>query len=321
MSFVTPLATDDHPNVNVAPVTSTMAARSSASSTSETSPSAALSSAAKSVVSGPGTTSSSRNTTASAPGAVSNSSSYSVDLSRPASSSRFPTTSSEQATDTAAAFASSSAAASSSSAVAANSQTASQATSSHSWLTIGTFAGVVAGSFVTGAFIAGLFVFALLRKRSKRERHISQGRYVPDHDYTYSGGKASAMSTVTTLAEPSFLPQQTEDAEARRRILSLTDQIDQHVENFYHSRKVHVDGMLEAKISSYETQQMPNPLAGCFELATHPLTLIRHCLAFHMFSQTVAPGEDTHLILPTDIAGIVGAVYHKCLSPSTSRGK
>lgn len=201
-------------------------------------------------------------------------------------------------------------------------QSALQSESSLSWLTTATFAGTVAGSFILGALVAGLLVFGLLRRRSKRGHHVSENGYIPHHDnHAYGGGKASAMSTVTTLAEPTYLSQQTEDAEARRRILSLTDQIDQHVENFYRNSKVHVDETIEAQISPFETRQMPNPLASCFEYAAHPLVLIRHCLAFHVFCQTVAPGEDTELLLPPEIAGMVGEVYHKCLSSKTSRGK
>lgn len=202
------------------------------------------------------------------------------------------------------------------------SQSALQSRSSLSWLTTTTFAGTVAGSFVLGALIAGVFVFGLLRRRSKRGHQVTENRYTPHHDhYACGGGKASAMSTVTTLAEPTYLSQQTEDAEASRRILCLTDQIDQHVENFYRNNKVHVDETIEAQISSYETRQMPNPLASCFEYATHPLVLIRHCLAFHVFCQTVAPGEDTELLLPPEIAGMVGEMYHKCLSSKTSRSR
>lgn len=117
------------------------------------------------------------------------------------------------------------------------------------------------------------------------------------------------------------MPQQVEDAEVKRRILNLTDQIDQHVENFYHNRKIKTDRSVEERIARYETQQMPNSLTACFELATHPLALIKHCLAFHIFSQTIAPGEDTELILPAEIAGMVSAMYQRCLSPNTSRGK
>lgn len=177
---------------------------------------------------------------------------------------------------------------------------------------------------MAGAFVAGLLVFALLKKRSKRskpEHHIDRSTFSSSHDLAYIGEKGSPMMTVTTLVEPNFLPQQAEDAEVKRRILNLTDQIDQHVENFYHNRKIQADAKVEAKIACYETRQMPNSLASCFELATHPSALIKHCLAFHIFSQTIAPGEDTELILPTEIAGMVSAMYQKCLSPNTSRGK
>lgn len=197
------------------------------------------------------------------------------------------------------------------------------AQSSDSWLSIATFSGAVAGSFTAGALVAGLLVFSLLKKRPKpeSERYTDRSTYSSNNDLAYIGAKGLPTVTVTALVEPGFLPQQLEDAEVKRRILSLTDQIDQHVEYFYHNRNIKADGNVEAKMACYETQQMPNSLAACFELATHPLALIKHCLAFHIFSQTIAPGEDTELILPTEIAGMVSAMYQKCLSPNTSRGK
>lgn len=176
---------------------------------------------------------------------------------------------------------------------------------------------------MAGFLTASLIAFILLKKRSKRDCYISQVGYYPSLDQAYYGEKGVPILTLTAAAaaaDKHYLPQQAEDAQVERRILTLTDQIDQHVESFYSNRKINMDPNVEAKISAYETRQLPNPLALCFETASHPLVLVRHCLAFHIFSQTVGPGEDAQLILPPEIAGMISTMYHRCLSPTTSQG-
>lgn len=128
------------------------------------------------------------------------------------------------------------------------------------------------------------------------------------------------MMSISSVGSFEFLPQQADDMEVQRRLSTILDQVDQHVENFYSKSIVPLNSQLEADLMRFETSQLSKPLAACFAHASDPTVLIKHCLTFHIFNLTVAPGTGTQPLLPPDIAGMVAAVYNKSLSPTSSKG-
>lgn len=129
------------------------------------------------------------------------------------------------------------------------------------------------------------------------------------------------MVSIASVGGLDFLPQQADDAEVQRKLSTVIDQIDQHVENFYSNREIRLDAALEDDLFDFETPGLAQPLAVCFTNTTHPTILIKHCLAFLIFNLTLAPGEGTQPLLPAELASTIAAVYNKTLSPSTSKGK
>lgn len=184
----------------------------------------------------------------------------------------------------------------------------------------GAIAGAAVGCFVAGALIAALISFFIFKKRAKRNRNAARGAYVPGSEPRYGGEKGTPMISVAAMGGLDFLPQQAADAEVRTKLSTVIDQIDQHVENFYNNRSIPLDANLESELSRFETSQLAQPLAACFENATNPMLLIKHCLAFHIFNLTVAPGEGTQPLLPQDLAGTVAAIYNRTVSHSASKG-
>lgn len=128
------------------------------------------------------------------------------------------------------------------------------------------------------------------------------------------------MMEISSVGSFEFLPQQADDMEVQRRLSTILDQIDQHVENFYSNIIVPLNSTLEADLSRFETSQLSQPLAACVANTSSPTVLIKHCLAFHIFNLTVAPGKGTQPLLPPEIAGMVSAVYNKSLSPTCPKG-
>ena len=128
------------------------------------------------------------------------------------------------------------------------------------------------------------------------------------------------MVQVAAVGGLDFLPQQAGDAEVAAKLSTVIDQVDQHVENFYANNNVPLSASIEAELSRFETSQLPQPLAACFEVTGNPTALIKHCLAFHIFNLTIAPGEGTQPLLPPELSSMVAAVYNRSLSPSTSKG-
>lgn len=185
----------------------------------------------------------------------------------------------------------------------------------------GAIAGAAVGGIVAGALIAGLIGFFLLKKRARKDRYVSRNTYVPAASPAYGGEKGTPMVSIASAATMDFLPQQADDAEVSRKISTVVDQIDQHVENFYANRGAPMDANREAEISRFETSELPLPLAACFQNSGAPMTLIKHCLAYHIFNLTMSPSEHAMPLLPAEIAGVVTSMYHKSLSPVASKGK
>ena len=182
-------------------------------------------------------------------------------------------------------------------------------------------AGAAVGCFIGGALIAAFACFLFFKRRSQHDRRTTGSSYVIAPTPTHGTEKDMPVVSVAPAGTFDFLPQQADDAEVQRKLSTVTDQIDQHVENFYSNRNIPLDATLEAELSRFETSQLPQPLAACFEYAASPTVLIKHCLAFHIFNLTLAPGEGTHPLLPPELAGMVGAVYNRSLSSSASKGK
>ncbi|KAK5077492.1 hypothetical protein LTR70_009696 [Exophiala xenobiotica] len=182
----------------------------------------------------------------------------------------------------------------------------------------GKIAGAAVGCFITGALVVALVSFFLFKKRSQRNRYAARSTYLPGPEPRYGGEKGTPMVSVAPVGNLDFLPQQADDAEVQRKLSTVIDQIDQHVENFYSNRNIRLNANLEDELSRFETSELAQPLAACFEHTTNPTALIKHCLAFHIFNLTLAPGEGTQPLLPAELAGTIAAVYNKSLSPSTS---
>ena len=193
-------------------------------------------------------------------------------------------------------------------------------TSSSDSLPPGAVAGAAIGCFIAGALIATLAAFFFFKKRSQRNRHAARSTYVPASEPRFGGEKGTPLVAVAGVGGLDFLPEQADDAEIQRKVSTVIDQIDQHVENFYSNSSIPLNANVEAELSRFETSQLSRPLAACFEHAANPTTLIKHCLAFHIFNLTLAPGEGTEPLLPPDLAGTISAVYTKSLLPSTSKG-
>lgn len=183
----------------------------------------------------------------------------------------------------------------------------------------GAIAGVAVGCFIVGALVGALVCCFLFKKRLQRNRYAARSTYLTGPEPPYDGEKGTPMVSIASVGGLDFLPQQADDAEVQRKLSTVIDQIDQHVENFYSNREIRLDAALEDDLFDFETPGLAQPLAVCFTNTTHPTILIKHCLAFLIFNLTLAPGEGTQPLLPAELASTIAAVYNKTLSPSTSK--
>lgn len=202
------------------------------------------------------------------------------------------------------------------------SNTATTRPAASSGISTAALAGAAVGCLILGALIAGLIAFFILKKRSRsRDRYVSRDTYVPTASPAYGGEKGTPMVSIASVPNMDFLPQQADDAEVKRKLSTVLDQIDQHVENFYGNRAASMSPNWEAEISRFETNELSLPLAACFQNSNVPMTLIKHCLAYHVFNLTMSPGEHGTPLLPPEMAGMVAAMYHKSLSTAATKGQ
>ena len=133
--------------------------------------------------------------------------------------------------------------------------------------------------------------------------------------------KGVPAASVVAITGLEFLPQQADEAEVGRKLSEITTKIDEHVDTFYRNLSIPLDINLEEDLARFETSRLPQSIAACFDLASNPTTLIKHCLAFHISNLILAPGAGTQPLLPTEIAGMIASVYRRSLDPSVPRGK
>ncbi|KAK4936319.1 hypothetical protein LTR66_015355 [Elasticomyces elasticus] len=170
------------------------------------------------------------------------------------------------------------------------------------------------------------------RRSSKSTRYAAPANYSRAPTDTSSGGYGSEKAAAATVAGVGagaagasaiagldFLPQQADDHEVSQKLSTVLDQIGLHVENFYADAPVPLNAALESELSRFETSQLPQPLAACFERAQHPTVLIKHCLAFHIVNLTLAPGKDVNPILPPELSGVVGGAYLRTLQQNATK--
>jgi len=113
-------------------------------------------------------------------------------------------------------------------------------------------------------------------------------------------------SSNPTISIETILPQQADDATVKQKVLILFDQVELHVDNFYHEDAVQLTPEQEGALSKFGTPALSKPLVSLLETATRRNRLIKHCLAFYAVS-LVTPSDRSRGLLPYELHAMLSA--------------
>lgn len=180
-----------------------------------------------------------------------------------------------------------------------------------SHISSGAIAGISIACTVLGACFAFLLIMCLRRTQSKSSSRHRKGR-------SYHLQKSSRAENTTKEAPPTstnstaknphshptidlFLPQQADDDAVRQRILTLFDQIEQHVDNFYGQYAEKVSAEQEGELSRYSTPILTEPLAALLERSYRKTAVIKHCLGFYAIT-SISSMLGSESLMPKDVS-------------------
>jgi hypothetical protein len=102
----------------------------------------------------------------------------------------------------------------------------------------------------------------------------------------------------------SLLPQEADDNTVRGKVSTLFDQFELHIENYYRDVRVSIPPAAESELSRFSSPHLSEPLVALLNSTSRPMTVIKHGLAFHVMSLTLATGESARTLLPQELVGV-----------------
>ncbi|KAI9870378.1 MAG: hypothetical protein M1830_004320 [Pleopsidium flavum] len=98
----------------------------------------------------------------------------------------------------------------------------------------------------------------------------------------------------------SYLPQSADDKAVKNNVSTLFEQIELHVENFYHDSTVSMYADADPELSKFDSPYLPRPLTTLFPQSRSRIPLIKHCLAQFIVSSISIPTNHERSFLPPD---------------------
>ena len=189
------------------------------------------------------------------------------------------------------------------------------AISSKNRLPNGTVAGIVIAAAIGLAFITFLLTFLFMRRRKDTVSSSQQS-----DSSAFGTSKAIQQSQQSSQSErkepflmastkhagdtPAYLPQSADDSTIQRRVSTLIDQLDLHVENFYLDEGKPEARKIDKDIRLFETSRLPKSLPDCLSQISGSRLLIKHALAHYTTSAISANDRDTSNLLPDEFTGL-----------------
>lgn len=182
-------------------------------------------------------------------------------------------------------------------------------------LSDGAVAGVVIGAAVALALITFLVTFLFMRSRqhnqgSKRRRSGANGRGTMELGTLREHGKSPEpkrplVTEQTVMSRgpgtwESYLPQSADDKAVKNNVSTLLEQIELHVENFYHNSTVSIGKDAHVELSKFDSPYLPAPLLTLFPQSRSRSPLITHCLTRFIVSSISPTANPERSFLPLD---------------------
>jgi len=183
-------------------------------------------------------------------------------------------------------------------------------------------AGAVVGAALAVALITFLLTFLIMRRRSKgesgkrhrsgRKRHGGTGKEGVNGDdtgWTPEGTFEPAAKSNGLVNLDNYLPQSADDRTIQGRASTLFEQIQLHVENYYHNLPVSVsESDAAAAIAPFGSPYLPGNLISLLSEPRSRIPAIKHCFAHKIISSITPDSGSGSSFLPHQFAMLPGTL-------------
>ena len=114
--------------------------------------------------------------------------------------------------------------------------------------------------------------------------------------------KPSSRSDRDVPAWLAYLPQSADDRTMQQKVKQLFDQVELHVDNYYHKANVDIDKETSQALSRIDSGKLPVPITDLIRNQRMAPSVIKHCIA-NLLVTRITPGKDPNRsLLPSWLA-------------------
>lgn len=106
----------------------------------------------------------------------------------------------------------------------------------------------------------------------------------------------------------SYLPQSADDKALRDNVSTLLEQVQLHVENFYHNSTASITEAVGVELTKFDSPDLPGPLRASMRRSGSQIPLITHCLTRSIVSSIMPDTEPERSLLPLDFVALPNTI-------------
>ena len=105
-----------------------------------------------------------------------------------------------------------------------------------------------------------------------------------------------------------YLPQSADDNAVKIKVATLLEQIQLHVENFYHNSTASNSEASAVELTKFDSPELPEPLRISMRQPRRQIPSITHCLTRSIVSSIMPDTDPEQSLLPPDFVALPNAI-------------
>ena len=162
-----------------------------------------------------------------------------------------------------------------------------------------TVAGTVVGAALSLAVITFLATFAIVH-RQRQSKSRKRSRFSEDGREVALDPPRQQVSTGVSRTYDSHLPQPADDRTIQQKVRSTMDQIELHVESFYHNSSSPAPGPDNRELAVFDSPYLSASLASLLPQSRNKLNIMKHALLQSITSALSPTAHATRSLIPTE---------------------
>ncbi len=183
------------------------------------------------------------------------------------------------------------------------------------------------GCLVGGALIAFLVAFFIFRR--KRKSQEDTGVYYHDERRNQkeplaaaaTGEKSSAPSSSSSAGWMAYLPQSADDRTVQSAVKTFFNQIELHVDNFYHRANVSLDPRTREALAQMDSGKLPGRIEEHMQDPRMIIPVIKHSIADLLITRLSPLTFPETSLLPANLAAFPTKLQTPSASLAEGQGK